>query len=71
MTARQRHRRNRSAGLGHAPARPRERNYPKLVPVRDDVFQWAPGELVVGRNPTLDEVLARCWEVAGPSGKRK
>lgn len=43
-----------------------------LIPVRGDCFPWKPGELVLSvRKPTLEDVLATCWPVAGPSGRRK
>jgi hypothetical protein len=71
MTARQRPRRNRLAGTGHAPARPREsRRRIEQIPTGADLFPWRPGELILGirKRPNLArDTMARCVALYAPS----
>jgi hypothetical protein len=65
-----RHRRNRQAGSGHAPAREAKRQS-DLIPVRGDCFPWRPGELILGprapRPNLASDIGARLQALYGRS----
>jgi hypothetical protein len=68
MTARQRHRRYRLAGPGHAPAAPREsRRRIEQIPVGTDLFSWRPGEVAYGPAPRLASMMLRLQALYGRS----